>query len=148
MPPAPPLTVIDSAELMPPAGHYSHVAQLGDLLLLSGQLPITPAGEPLASEPFDAQVRQVLANVDACLRAAGAGREHLLAVTVSVTDIAHWPAFDALYSEWLGAHRPARAVAQVAGLHYGSALEVQAIAAAPTAEPRSEENSVAREASR
>lgn len=145
---APPITVFDSPELMPPAGHYSHVVRLGDLLFLSGQLPITPAGNTLASESFEAQARQVLANVEACLRAIGAGREHLLAVTVSVTDIADWPTFDALYGEWLGAHRPARAVAQVAALHYGSALEVQATAAAPTSGRRSEEESVAREDNR
>ncbi|WP_223623851.1 RidA family protein [Microbacterium sp. EST19A] len=133
---SPSIALIDSPELMPPAGHYSHVARHGGLLFLSGQLPITPSGDTLASEPFEAQARQVLANVDACLRAAQARREDLISVTVSVTDIADWPTFDALYRRWLGDHRPARAVAQVAGLHYGSALEVQATAVAAIVESR------------
>ena len=46
-----------------------------------------------------------------------------------VTDIRQWPVFDAAYAEWIGGHRPSRAVASVTDLHYGAAIEVQAVAA-------------------
>ncbi|MEN0022605.1 MAG: RidA family protein [Microbacterium sp.] len=121
----------DSPELLPPAGHYSHVTLHRDLVFVSGQLPITAQGTSLALRPFAEQALQVLGNVDACLRVAGVDRRDLLSTTVSVTDIGDWPLFDAVYREWLGDHRPARAVAQVAALHYGAALEMQVIARRP-----------------
>ncbi|GAA5063728.1 reactive intermediate/imine deaminase [Thermocatellispora tengchongensis] len=121
--------LIDSPDLMPPAGHYSHVVVHRGLAYISGQLPVTPEGEKLGREPFGVQAEQVLRNIDACLDAAGTGRHRLLSVTVYVTDIADWPEFDRLYALWMGAHRPQRAVAGVKELHYGAAVEVHAIAA-------------------
>jgi reactive intermediate/imine deaminase len=123
------LSLIDSPELIAPAGHYSHVAVHGGLAYISGQLPITPAGDDLAHEPFAVQVQQVLHNVDACLASAGTDRDRLISVTVYVTDIDDWPLFDDIYRCWLGSHRPQRAVAGVKELHYGSAVEIHAIAA-------------------
>lgn len=122
----------NSPALMPPLGHYSHVAIHAGVAYISGQLPLGPTGTPLADQPFDIQVQQVLTNLHDCLHAAGSSREQLLSVTVYVTDIDRWPAFDAAYARWLGTHRPARAVACVADLHYGAAVEVQAVAAVTT----------------
>lgn len=119
----------DSPGLVPPRGHYSHVAVHAGVAYISGQLPLDASGTPLADQPFDVQVAQVLDNLDDCLRTAGSSRGRLLSVTVYVTGIDQWPAFDAAYTQWVGAHRPARAVACVADLHYGAALEVMAVAA-------------------
>jgi len=124
-----PIATADSAELAPPAGHYSHVATHRGVAYISGQLPLAPDGSRLSGEPFEVQARQVLDNVDACLRLAGTSRDRLLSVTVYVTDIADWPAFDGLYRDWIGTHRPQRAVAGVQQLHYGSSVEVHAVAA-------------------
>lgn len=120
----------DAPGLIPPRGHYSHVALAGGLAFIAGQLPVTPQGTPLAGAPFADQVAQTLANVDDCLTAVGLGRRDLVQVRVFVTDLAQWGAFDALYSAWLGDHRPARLVAGVAELHYGVALEIEAVATA------------------
>ena len=120
----------DSPGLVAPRGHYSHIAVHAGVAYISGQLPLDAAGTPLADQPFDAQVQQVLSNLDDCLATAGSSREQLLWVTVYVTDIDQWPAFDAAYAQWIGAHRPSRAVACVTDLHYGAAIEVQAVAAA------------------
>jgi len=119
----------DSPGLIPPRGHYSHVAVHAGVAYISGQLPLDQTGSSLADQPFDVQVQQVLRNLDDCLSTAGSSREQLLSVTVYVTDIAQWPAFDAAYAQWLGDHRPARAVTGVTDLHYGAAIEVQAVAA-------------------
>ena len=123
----------DSPGLIAPRGHYSHVAVHDRIAYISGQLPLDVTGTPLADRPFDVQVQQVLDNLDDCLTTAGSSRHQLLSVTVYVTDIAQWPAFDAAYARWLGAHRPSRAVACVADLHYGAAIEIQAVAAVGTA---------------
>lgn len=122
-------SLIDSPELMDPAGHYSHVAVHGGLAYVSGQLPVRANGDKLAGEPFGVQTEQVLHNLDACLGSAGTTRDRLVSVTVYVTDIGDWPDFDRRYRQWLGTHRPQRAVAGVHELHYGSAVEVHAIAA-------------------
>lgn len=111
-----------------PAGHYSHAAAGGGLVFIAGQLPIAADGRRLSGEPFEAQARQVLANVQAALEAAGSAVQSLLHVRVYITDIAHWGAFNAIYAEWAGHHRPARAVVPVPELHHGLLIEVEAVA--------------------
>lgn len=123
------LTLHDSPDLLAPAGCYSHVAVHGGLAFISGQLPVADDGTVLADRSFVEQSRQVLDNLDACLRTVGAARDHLVSVTVYVTEIGQWSTFDDLYRGWIGAHRPSRAVADVAQLHHGAAVEVQAVAA-------------------
>ncbi|MGU7773303.1 RidA family protein [Burkholderia sp. MR1-5-21] len=125
------LTCTNASDIAPPAGHYAHVSVANGFVFVSGQLPIDEKGKPLSGLPFEAQTRQVLRNVDACLEAAGTTRDTLVQVRVFVSNIAHWPLFNKLYAEWLGAHKPARAVAESASLHYGAAVEVEAIALAP-----------------
>lgn len=114
--------------LAAPGGHYSHAVIAGGLVFVSGQLPITPAGEKLNQACFADQARQVLANVSAALAAAGTGVAQLVQVRVYVTDIDHWPAFNALYADWAGDSRPARAVVPVPMLHHGFLIEVEAVA--------------------
>lgn len=121
----------NSPQLPVPAGHYSHVCVAGNLLMISGQLPVTCDGRTLEGESFEAQTRQVLANLDACLAQGGVDRSRLVQVRVYVTNMQDWPLFNALYAQWLGDHRPARAVAGVAQLHYGLALEIEAMALLP-----------------
>ncbi|GMV47370.1 MAG: reactive intermediate/imine deaminase [Pseudomonadota bacterium] len=124
------LRTVEAPALAAPGGHYSHAAVAGGLVFVAGQLPIAPDGRKLGDAPFDLQARQVLANLQAALEAAGSSPARLVQVRVYLTDLAHWPAFDALYAQWLGAHRPARAVVPVPALHYGLLLEVEAVAAA------------------
>ena len=111
-----------------PGGHYSHATVADGWVFVSGQLPIDAAGRKLVDAPFDEQVRQVLANVQAALQSCGAGARDLVQVRVYVTDIAEWPAFNAIYAQWLPDHRPARAVVPVPVLHYGLKIEVEAVA--------------------
>lgn len=125
---ASPLELINAPDLTAPLGHYSHVSIANGMAYISGQLPINHDGEPVTSSSFQDQVLQTLANLDACLASAGLHRSHLLQVRVYVTDIADWSIFDEIYSVWIGDHHPARAVAGVKELHYGAAVEVEAVA--------------------
>lgn len=110
-------------------GHYSQAVVHAGLVYVAGQLPIVPGDPERRLEGFEAQARQVLDNVIAILEAAGSGAESVLKATVYIADVAHWPAFNALYAERFGAHRPARTVVPVAALHYGYLVEMDAIAA-------------------
>jgi reactive intermediate/imine deaminase len=119
-----------AAGMAAPRGHYSHAAVGGGLVFVSGQLPVTQEGTLLNDQPFEAQARQVLANVAAALRGAGSSVDRLLQVRVYITDMALWPAFNTLYAEWAGNAKPARAVVPVPTLHYGFLVEVEATALA------------------
>lgn len=119
-----------SHQLAAPGGHYSHVASAGGLIFISGQLPIAPDGTRLSDQDFQTQTRQVLANVATALASAGAGIDALVQVRVYIIDINDWPVFDRIYSEWIGAVRPARAVVPVPALHYGFRIEIEAVASA------------------
>ena len=119
---------INPSTLAAPGGHYSHAVIAGGLVFVSGQLPITPAGDKLNQASFDDQARQVLANVAEALEAAGTDIARLVQVRVYVTDIAHWPAFNAIYADWAGDSRPARAVVPVPLLHHRILIEVEAVA--------------------
>jgi 2-iminobutanoate/2-iminopropanoate deaminase len=114
--------------LAAPGGHYSHAVRAGGLVFVSGQLPIAPDGSRFSDQSFETQARQALANVAAALASAASAIDELVQVRVYVTDINDWPVFDRIYSEWIGAVRPARAVVPVPALHYGFRIEIEAVA--------------------
>jgi len=111
-----------------PGGHYSHAVMADGWIFVSGQLPIAADGTKLTDASFETQAQQALANVGYALQSCGATTQHLVSVRVYITDIAHWPAFNALYAQWAGTHRPARTVVPVPVLHYGLQIEVEAVA--------------------
>jgi 2-iminobutanoate/2-iminopropanoate deaminase len=114
--------------LAAPGGHYSHAAVANGFVFISGQLPIAADGTRLTDVSFEEQARQVLANVEAALQAAGSHVHKLAQVRVYVASIDHWPAFDRLYTAWAGPARPARAVVPVGPLHFGFLVEMEAVA--------------------
>ena len=122
------IQTLNPATLAPPGGHYSHAVVAAGMVFVSGQLPITAGGQRLNDQPFEVQARQVLHNVEAALTAAGSDKTRLVQLRVYVTDIALWPAFNALYAAWIGEHRPARAVVPVPQLHHGFLIEIEATA--------------------
>jgi len=111
------------------AGHYSQAVVHGGLVFVAGQLPIVPAEPQRKLAAFDEQAHQVITNVLEILEAAGSSADLILKATVYIADIAHWPAFNRIYGERLGAHKPARTVVPVPGLHYGYLVEMDVIAA-------------------
>ncbi len=113
-----------------PGGHYTPAVSGNGFVFVSGQLPIAADGTKLNDAPFEQQAQQVLANVTATLTGAGSAIERLVQVRVYVTDIASWPAFNAIYAKWIGSSRPARAVVPVPELHYGFKIEIEAVALA------------------
>jgi len=124
---------LNPVTISPPGGHYSHAVVVGALVFVSGQLPITPSGVRLNQASFCDQATQTLANVKAALEAAGSSVAHLVQVRVYITSIGQWPAFNQIYKAWAGQSVPARAVVPVLELHYGFAIEVEAVGAVPKA---------------
>jgi reactive intermediate/imine deaminase len=121
---------IHPAGLATPGGHYSHAVVANGFVFVSGQLPIAADGSKMIDASFVDQATQVLDNVRIALEAAGSGVDRLVQVRVYVDDLANWPAFNAVYSEWAGSAKPARAVVPTGPLHFGFKVEVEAVALA------------------
>jgi 2-iminobutanoate/2-iminopropanoate deaminase len=128
--PAPEPVVTTQAPI--PAGHYSQGLVHGNLVFVSGQLPVRPDGAHTASEPFDTQARQAIANLLAVLRAAGSRASDVLKVTVYIVGVEHWPALNRIYAEAFGPTKPARSVVPVPALHHGYLVEIEAVAVRQT----------------
>jgi len=109
-------------------GPYSQAVIAADLVFVSGQIPLDPATGQLVSGDFGAETRRVLANVEAILRAAGCDRSRVVKATVFLTDLALFGELNAIYAEFFGDHRPARAVVQVSALPRGARVEMEAVA--------------------
>ncbi len=112
-----------------PAGHYSQAIIHNDLVYVSGQLPIDPVTGEKRVSSIEEQTKQALNNVAAILEAAGSDINHLIKCTVYVSDISLWGRVNAVYANFLGEHRPARAVVPIKNLHFGFQIEIEAIAA-------------------
>ena len=112
-----------------PKGHYSPGIEHNGLIYVSGQLPMSlDSREPFTGD-IGEQTELALRNVEAVLRAAGSDLEHVLQMTIYVSDMEMWDAVNKKYAEVMGEHRPARAIVPVKDLHFGTKIEIQAIAA-------------------
>ena len=112
-----------------PAGHYSQAIVHNDIVYVSGQLPIDPKTGEKCLGSIEEQTKQVLENVSEILKAAGSDINQVLKITLYVSDIELWGRVNAVYSDFFGKHRPARAVVPTRDLHYGFKIEIEAIAA-------------------
>jgi 2-iminobutanoate/2-iminopropanoate deaminase len=115
-----------------PSGHYSQAIVHGDLVYVSGQLPIDPRTGERRIGSIEEQTEQALENLAAILEAAGSGRNQVIKTTVYVSDIELWNRVNAVYSTFFGEHRPARAVVPTRNLHFGFQVEIEAIAVVDT----------------
>jgi 2-iminobutanoate/2-iminopropanoate deaminase len=112
-----------------PKGHYSPGIEHNGFVFVSGQLPMTlDEREPFAGA-IEEQTELALRNVEAVLKEAGGGLRDVVQFTIYVSDIELWAAVNETYARILGDHRPARAIVPVKDLHFGTKIEIQAIAA-------------------
>lgn len=109
-------------------GPYSQGVQIGDLLFISGQIPIDPATGAFAGEDVASQTRQALKNVSAILEAAGYTCADVVKTTVLLADMADFAAMNAVYAEFFQSDCPARAAFAVKDLPKGAKVEIEAIA--------------------
>ena len=120
--------VISAPDAPKAMGAYSPAIKAGNLLFVSGQIPIDPASGALIDGDITAQTEQVMRNLGALLRAAGAGFEHVVRTTVFLANMDDFAAMNEVYSRHVAAPPPARATVQVARLPRDVKIEVDAIA--------------------
>lgn len=124
------LTAVATSDAPAAIGPYSQAVRAGDLLFVSGQLPIDPATGELAGGTAAEQAHQSLRNIAAILAAAGTSMDRVAKTTVLLTDINDFAAVNEVYARFFqGAVLPARAAYAVAALPKGAQVEIELVAA-------------------
>ena len=109
-------------------GPYSQAIKVGKWLFLSGQIGLHPKTGELASDELTGQARQALENMKQVIVAAGCQMTDVVTVDVYLTDMGQFAAFNAIYQEYFGEHKPARAVVEVKGLPKAAKVELKCMA--------------------
>jgi 2-iminobutanoate/2-iminopropanoate deaminase len=112
-----------------PAGHYSQAVKHNGLMFISAQLPIDPGTGEKKTGTIEEQTLQVLENIEAILAEADLTRENIIKTTVYISEISLWSRVNAVYSNFFGDHKPARAVVPTRSFNYGFLIEIEAVAA-------------------
>jgi len=108
-------------------GPYSQAVRCGDLVFLSGQIPLDPSNGKLVSGDIDAQIAQVFDNLEAVAEAAGGSLAHIVKLSVFLIDLAHFGRVNTAMEARFTTPFPARAAIGVAALPKGASVEVEAI---------------------
>lgn len=117
-----------SSDAPAPVGPYSQAVRVGNWVFVSGQIPINPATGELVAGGIATQTKQVLQNLQAVLNAAGLGLDHVVKVTIYLTDLNMFEEMNQVYSTYFQPPYPARATVQVGGLPKGAQIEIEAVA--------------------
>ncbi len=116
-------------ELAEPISHFTDAVRAGNLLFVSGFIPVDGEGRLVGGDDVVAQVRQVFANLAAVLGAAGATFADVVRVTVYLTDIADRARINPVRQEIFGDTRPASTLVEVSALVVpGAKVEIDAVA--------------------
>ncbi|HXV33199.1 MAG TPA: RidA family protein [Gaiellaceae bacterium] len=118
--------------LSEPISHYTDAVRAGDLLFVSGVVPVDEAGEVVGGDDVAAQARQVFVNMARVLETAGAAFADVVKVTVFLTDVDDRPLINPVRQEVFGSARPASTLVEVSRLAIpGAKIEVEAVAVVP-----------------
>jgi reactive intermediate/imine deaminase len=110
-------------------GTYSQAIQAGNLVFLSGQIPLVPATMEIVAGDFEARARQVFENLRAVAEAAGGSLDDVVKLTVFLTDLGDFGTVNSVMENFFEQPFPARAAVGVASLPKGVDVEADAILA-------------------
>jgi 2-iminobutanoate/2-iminopropanoate deaminase len=126
-------SIVRTAHAPAAIGPYSQavVVPIGDgrrMMFLSGQIPLDPATGLMVEGDVAVQTRQVLANLNAVLAAAGGSFADVVKTTIFLADMGDFATVNGIYGERFSSDPPARATVQAAGLPRDARVEIDAIA--------------------
>ena len=110
-------------------GTYSQAIETGGLVFLSGQIPLDPATMDVVEGDFEARARQVFDNLQAVATAAGGSLDHIVKLTIFLTDRDNFGTVNSVMEDYFQQPFPARAAVGVASLPKGVDVEADAILA-------------------
>lgn len=109
-------------------GPYSQAVQAGNLVFVSGQLPIDPATGEFAGATIAEQTRQSLTNIQNILEAAGYTMNDVVKTTALLADIGDFAPMNQVYAEFFTDNKPARAAFAIRDIPKGALVEIEAVA--------------------
>jgi len=110
-------------------GTYSQAIRSGNLVFMSGQIPLVPATMEIVAGDFEARARQVFENLKAVAEAAGGTLDQIVKVTIFLTDLSDFATVNSVMESYFSKPYPARAAIGVASLPKGVDVEAEAILA-------------------
>jgi 2-iminobutanoate/2-iminopropanoate deaminase len=118
--------------LAEPISHYTDAVRTGNLLFISGIVPVDGQGKLVGEGDVAEQTRQIFRNIELVLKAAGCGFEDVVKVTAFLLNVDDRPAINPVRMEFFGEARPASTLVEVSALAVpGALLEIEAVAAIP-----------------
>jgi reactive intermediate/imine deaminase len=115
-----------------PFSHYTDAVRAGDVLFVSGVVPVDGEGKLVGGDDVVAQAEQVFENIGAVLAAAGASAKDVVKVTLFLTDIDDRPTINPVRQRFFGGARPASTLVEISRLVVpGAKIEVEAVAVLP-----------------
>jgi reactive intermediate/imine deaminase len=110
-------------------GTYSQAVKTGNLVFVSGQIPLVPETMEIVAGDITAQIHQVFKNLQAIIKASGGSFSDVVKLTVFLTDLTHFPHVNTIMGEYFTEPYPARAAVEVSKLPKGVQVEMDAILA-------------------
>ncbi|HMU43601.1 MAG TPA: Rid family detoxifying hydrolase [Ignavibacteriaceae bacterium] len=120
--------IISTTEAPNPVGPYSQAVEVGDMLFISGQIPLDPKTDKLIEGGIGVQTLQVLKNIEAILNAAGYTKENVVQCQVYLSDLSLYPTMNNVYENFFVENFPARSVIEVKKLPRDVLIEIMSTA--------------------
>ncbi|PJJ80145.1 RidA family protein [Mucilaginibacter auburnensis] len=124
-------TVVTTNDAPPPIGPYSQAIIAGNLIFVSGQIPLHPFTNELVTDNISSATHLVMENIGAILEGAGAGFEHILKTTIFLKNMGDFAEVNEVYGTYFEGDFPARETVQAAALPKGVSVEISVIAVKP-----------------
>jgi 2-iminobutanoate/2-iminopropanoate deaminase len=121
--------IINTTQAPAPIGPYSQAVQAGNLLFISGQVPINPATGTVEAKDVAGETEQVMKNLNAVLTEAGYNFSDVVKTTIFLTDMSLFNAVNEVYGKYFTGNFPARETVAVKGLPRNVNVEISMIAA-------------------
>ncbi|EMR13690.1 endoribonuclease L-PSP [Methylophaga lonarensis MPL] len=119
--------IIHTSDAPEAIGTYSQAVKVGDVVYLSGQIPLVPETMTVNEGDFSAQVRQVFDNLSAVAKASGGNLQDIVKLNIFLTDLSYFGTVNDIMAEYFQKPYPARAAIGVAALPKGVPVEMDAI---------------------
>lgn len=109
-------------------GPYSQAVDLGNMLFISGQIPLDPATQAFVSDDVKEQTEQVMKNIGAILEEAGLSYQHIAKANIYLASMEDFAVVNEVYASFLSEPYPARAAIEVSRLPKDAKVEIEVTA--------------------
>lgn len=120
--------MIQTADAPAPIGPYAQAVKAGGFLFVSGQIALDAASGQLVTESIEQETHQVMRNLAAVLKAAGAGFDQVVKTTIFLSDMGLFASVNDIYGSYFSSSFPARETVAVKGLPRGVNVEISVTA--------------------